>query len=329
MARSFALAAGGLVLGLGLILLGQLWRPERSPAAWTAGNIMPNADWSSAVDGRAPDGWSVPGGSDVRRVDGNEGYVLEGAHALRIVGGNSAVRSPQVKAAPGQRFRLGFQALVDPGRQTGEAPARLQVWVHWVDAAGDDIKIDKQPPATLGYQADGAPAWTAVLVETEPAPAEADALAISIHPLADDLLFIDDLRLNAAGVYVAPWPDGARAAVSFSVDWETAMGGYVHSITAPPAEAEATGLLAREGTATLLGLYREAGVRGTWFGNGYNFLHGNVEGRTFMGDPTFAWASPERRWRTDWSQRPWFGDDPHGTAASEPGWYFGDLIAPL
>jgi hypothetical protein len=328
-ARKFALVVGGLLLGLGLILLGQRWSPQRSPAAWTAGNILPNADWSSAADGRTPDGWTIPGGSDVRRVAGSEGYVLEGAHALRIVGVNSAVRSPQVKATPGQRFRLGFQALVDPGRQTGEAPARLQVWVHWVDAAGDDIRIDKQPPAVLGYAADGAPDWTDVLIETEPAPDNADALAISIHPLADDLLFIDDLRLNAAGVYVAPWPAGAAAAVSFSVDWETAMGGYIHSITAPTSAATATGLLARQGTTTLLGLYGEAGVRGTWFGNGYNFLDGNVEGRTFMGDPTFAWATAERRWRTDWSRRPWFGDDPHGTAASAPAWYFGDLIAPL
>ncbi|HEY1012085.1 MAG TPA: polysaccharide deacetylase family protein, partial [Herpetosiphonaceae bacterium] len=181
-----------------------------------------------------------------------------------------------------------------------------------------------------------------VLLETAPAPAGADRLAISLHALADDWLFIDDLHLNQAlvidslrlsadGAYLEPWPAGAAAAVSFSVDWETAMGGYVHSFSATtPADAERQGLESRQGTANLLALLRAAGKRGTWFGNGYNFLLGNREGRTWMGDPVFGWATTSRPWRTDrWAATPWFADDPRGTAASHPGWYFGDLIAPL
>ena len=332
MARKIVALVGLALVGVGLLALGAWWRPERSPTAWTQGNLLPNADWSLPNDdSRSPDGWRISDG--VERATTTTGYVLEGQHSLRLLGENSVARSPQIKATPGQRFRLGFQALVDPGQQSGQNPTRLQVWVHWIDAAGDDVRLDKQLPASIGYAADGEPTWTAVLFETEPAPANADAVAISLHPLAADLLFIDQLQFNAAGVYVESWPNGADAAVSFSVDWETAMGGYLHSLSGDPttviSDATTSGLNARVGTTNLLALYREAGIRGTWFGNGYNFLNGNRERRTWMGDPTFAWANLDRRWRTDWSTRRWFGDDPYGTVESHPAWYFGDLLAPL
>src|SRR5262245_30017002 len=53
-----------------------------------------------------------------------------------------------------------------------------------------------------------------------------------------------------------------------------------------------------------------------------------------MGDPIFTWAMPatsERKgWSTArWTTTPWFADDPYGTTQSDPGWYFGDLIALL
>jgi hypothetical protein len=327
--RKFLSIAAIALVAAALLMLSQRWREDRSPSAWTHGNILPNADWSLPADDdtSTPSGWRTSG--TVQRSTAATGYVLEGAYSLRLVGSNSVARSPSIKASPGQRFRLGFRALVDPGTQTGQYPTQLQVWVHWVDAAGDDIRLDKQPPLAIGYAADGTPTWTPVLVETEPAPDSADQIAISLHSLADERLFIDDLQLNAAGLYVAPWPDGATAAVSFSVDWETAMGGSIHSRTAAITEAETTGLLARTGTTNLLALYQAAGVRGTWFGNGYNFLNGNPERRTWMGDPTFGWATSANGWRTDWSHRPWFGDDRYGTVASDPAWYFGDLIAPL
>lgn len=326
MMRKLSVIVGFLGLAATLLLLSERWRAARSPSAWTQGNILPNADWSAA-DGEYPAGWRLSG--DVKRETAQQGFVLEGPHSLRLATINSVARSPDVKATPGQQFRLGFQALVDPGAQTGQGETQLQVWVHWIDAANDDIRIDKQPPVAVGYGPDGAPTWTPVLVETAPAPSNADRVAISIHSLADERLFIDDLQFNAAGLYVEPWPNGAQAAVSFSVDWETAMGGYLHSITAAPTEAITTGLRARQGTTQLLELYRDAGVRGTWFSNGYNFLDGNTAQRTWMGDPTFTWAVAQNGWRTDWSTRKWFGDDPYGTVASDPAWYFGDLLAAL
>jgi hypothetical protein len=142
--------------------------------------------------------------------------------------------------------------------------------------------------------------------------------------------------------------------VAFTFDWETAMGGLVHSRSEgdPVAEvriqdsefrstgnADATsdepdyvlrGLRMREGVTTTIELFRPYGVRATYFATGYNFLDGNTAQRRFMGDPTFAWATTDNRWLSDrWANTPWFVDDPYGTAASHPAWYFGDLVKPL
>jgi hypothetical protein len=90
----------------------------------------------------------------------------------------------------------------------------------------------------------------------------------------------------------------------------------------------------REGITTTLDLFRPYNIRATYYANGYNFLLGNPERRRFMGDPIFTWAMPatsERKgWSTArWTTTPWFADDPYGTTQSDPGWYFGDLIALL
>ena len=305
---------------------------ERSaPVRWTAGNLLPNADWSlPAEPGTEPDGWVVSG--DVKRVNADQGYVLEQPYALRLRGSNSFARSPALKVTPGQSYRIGFQALLDPGTAQGSIPARVAVWVHWIDAAGDVIKLDKLAPHVVGYAADGTPVWTPILLETAPAPANAVSMAISFHALTDEVLLLDNLSLNAAGIYIDPWPHGAQAAVSFSVDWETAMGGYIHTRASDPytpAQATAIGLRSRAGTEQLLRLFQTYDVQGTWFANGYNLLDGNPEQRTWMGDPTFEWASPEQRWLADWSTRPWFADDPYGSLEDHPGWYFGDLTRKL
>ena len=90
------------------------------------------------------------------------------------------------------------------------------------------------------------------------------------------------------------------------------------------------GLRMREGITTTLQLFAPLGVRATYYATGYNFLLGNAERRTFMGDPTFAWATRANGWTSDrWATTPWFADDPFGTIGSDPAWYFGDLVGPL
>ncbi|RRR69139.1 MAG: hypothetical protein EI684_16485 [Candidatus Viridilinea halotolerans] len=135
--------------------------------------------------------------------------------------------------------------------------------------------------------------------------------------------------------YTPPcWPAGKVAAVAFTFDWETAMGGLIHSRSVGDPNVEEDYLLRarrmREGIATTRTIFAPHGVRATYYATGYNFLMGNSERRRFMGDPIFTWATPEHGWRSErWATTPWFADDPLGTVASHPEWYFGDLIAPL
>jgi hypothetical protein len=133
---------------------------------------------------------------------------------------------------------------------------------------------------------------------------------------------------------IACWPLGRRAAVAFTFDWETAMGGLIHSRSVNDPNVNDDYLLRarrmREGIATTRAIFAPHGIRATYYATGYNFLFGNRERRTFLGDPTFAWASRANGWLSDrWVSSPWFGDDPFGTVATHPEWYFGDLIAPL
>jgi hypothetical protein len=86
----------------------------------------------------------------------------------------------------------------------------------------------------------------------------------------------------------------------------------------------------RDGITTTLAIFAPYDVRATYYATGYNFLTGNTERRRFMGDPTFAWATRANGWTSDrWTTTPWFADDPYGTLASDPAWYFGDLVRPL
>jgi hypothetical protein len=93
------------------------------------------------------------------------------------------------------------------------------------------------------------------------------------------------------------------------------------------ADPELRGMRMRAGITTTLALFQPYGVRATYYANGYNLLTGNQDRRSFMGNPTFRWATREQRWTTDaWASTPWFAPDPYGTAQSHPAWYFGDLI---
>jgi hypothetical protein len=131
-------------------------------------------------------------------------------------------------------------------------------------------------------------------------------------------------------IVIQPWPNGAKAAVSFSFDWETAMGGLIHSRSLDDPNADADPLdramRMRQGVTTTLELFRPYEIQATYYANGYNFLLGNAEKRLFMGDPTFAWASEENGWNNVWSTQPWFSNDPYTSVQDSPAWYFGDLV---
>lgn len=111
------------LLGLGSLLIAQWLRPDRSPRIWTGGNILANADWQSAADNGIPDGWS---GNGIKRADTTNGYVLDDQYSLQLYGVNSFARSPRLTAQAGQRYRLGFQALIDPGTQRSSLGAQFR-----------------------------------------------------------------------------------------------------------------------------------------------------------------------------------------------------------
>jgi hypothetical protein len=136
------------------------------------------------------------------------------------------------------------------------------------------------------------------------------------------------LKLSEEGVYIEPHPNGASASLAFSFDWETAMGGAVHSkgmdVHDPKGAAE-HGMEMREGADWLNDLFKRYDIKATFYATGYNLLDGNTERKTFSGDPTYKWASRKNGWATDyWISHKWYSDDPYGTSKTDPAWYFGD-----
>jgi peptidoglycan/xylan/chitin deacetylase (PgdA/CDA1 family) len=143
-----------------------------------------------------------------------------------------------------------------------------------------------------------------------------------------------------------PIKNYAKAALSFSFDWESAMGGLIHSKGGAAfseggeaggialddsnrqkavAYAEDRGMAMREGADNLLEFFQQFDIHGTFYATGYNLLDGNTEKNQFLGNPIYKWASTKNLWANDyWTTHPWYGDDPFGTFITKPAWYFGD-----
>jgi peptidoglycan/xylan/chitin deacetylase (PgdA/CDA1 family) len=285
-------------------------------------------------------------------IGGGEGFDLDGdGRSIQLIGIANYLQLPPVAVKPGANYCFLGYALTDS--LLGSA-TRLQVQFRWSDNAGNALANHASlwQPVVL-WQADAPPAGWSPIAASFQAPPNAASLAIRLHPASDDRVYLDvfavreggeppaDVNpLDSAGAAaccvptVRPWPDRRAAAVSFTFDWETTMGGLIHSrsVDDPNADGDPIerGLRMRAGITSTLALFAPYNVRATYFATGYNFLLGNPERRRFMGDPTFAWASPANRWRSErWTTTPWFADDPYGTLASDPAWYFGDLIEPL
>ena len=146
-----------------------------------------------------------------------------------------------------------------------------------------------------------------------------------------------------AGVRVEPFPDGRRAALAFSFDWESAMGGLIHSRSGgggggegegatvglgadggpSVAQAEDKGRRMRDGARFLADLFARYGIKATFYATGYNLLDGNPSCQKFLGDPIYRNADMANGWGSDWWRtHPWYGDDPCSTEAQAPAWYF-------
>ncbi|MGC8873678.1 MAG: polysaccharide deacetylase family protein [Chloroflexia bacterium] len=308
-----------LLLGVAVLAGWRLARQPTSPPLYASGNLLVNPGFQEDADGdRRPDGWDTGPAAELSDWT----IVPEpGGHSLRLTGSASYVRSAPIAVRPGKRYTLSLQALAD-----ASTPARLQAVFLW-----EDTRREVYARATSPWLSVPARRWHLLSFAAE-APQDAAGLTVLLRPAGDDPVYLDDLRLCESGVRLEPFPDYTRAALAFTVDWETAMGGLIHSRSDDgynPATAEARGLAMRRGTENLLSLFERFGIRGTWYAAGYALLPGNTA-RDDFGHPLYTWASRANGWRDDrWVTTSWFADDPYGTAETHPAWYFGDLVPRL
>lgn len=340
LAALLLLVIGG---GLGLFVQQRLAACASVPLIGT--NILPNAALRpNPAQPALPNGWraAAPG------VQLGEFSLDADGRALQLMGLANYVETPPVPVQGGQRYCVTVRAITDTPLGS---PTRVQLTAHWFDPQGQPIGSPRiAPPApdswqdVVLWQPDNPPDDWSYLRADLAAPPNAASLRVRVHPAADDRIYLDLLRVQRGGnatawqpdpepapITILPWPGGKQAAVSFSFDWETAMGGLIHSrsVDDPNSDQDplVRGMRMREGITTSLAIFAPYGIRATYFANGYNFLAGNPERREFMGNPTYAWANTANRWTSDqWQQQAWFAADPHGTIETHPEWYFADLI---
>jgi hypothetical protein len=352
-ATIFCLLVG--LLGVGIYLRQRIDRCAYVPLL--AENLLPNAGLLPGDQAGMPAGWArAAGGVELRgpAIDG-EGFVLDGdGRALQLIGIANYIQTPPIAVQPGRNYCFTGYALTDS--EQGSA-TRLRVSFHWQDAQAQIIAEERSlwQPVVLWQPGNPPAGWSPLRVAVR-APPDADKLLVRIHPSSDDRVYLDAMRLRSGGSAIgnpqlvagggtsdsdnqfaptiAPWPNGNRAALSFSFDWETAMGGLIHSrsVDDPYADEDPQqrGLRMRAGITTTLAIFRPYDIRATYYATGYNFLLGNTARVQFMHNPTYTWANQANRWSSDqWQTTPWFALDPYGTVQSHPAWYFGDLVPQL
>lgn len=259
--------------------------------------------------------WRLEGGA---RLDGTR---------LSLTGSEAAASSPLLLVRAGERYCAALR------------PAQGTLLFAWEDDAHRTVAQHG------GSAAAGRLCFAAPLLAT--------GLRLRVSGGAEPLL-LEQAELWADSVRVAPLPDYATAALAFTFDWESTMGGLIHSKGgtaaldgSTTAEGEGVGpgrdegsrglLIAiergrrmRRGAEILDQMFRPHGIRGTFYSTGYNLLTGNREGRRFAGDPTYRFASTANRWTSNyWTSHRWYEDDPYGTEATHPEWYFGSLTRRL
>ena len=234
--------------------------------------------------------------------------------------------SGRVWVTPGMSYTYTFHAY-----RPENAPAGvLQIRLLWQDAALHAFRWQDSAPLSLTTPADmpaGVCGDASFMEGVGVAPPGAAYLQLVVTETRGTGL-LGAVNLTADGVTVEPFPDAQRAALAFSFDWESAMGGPGHSKGAEEHDVAAAtrgSLAMRQGADYLLRLFATQAVSGTFYATGYNLLDGNTARRLFAGNPTYAWPKPKWGWATDyWTTHPWYQDDPFGTAQSDPAWYFGD-----
>ena len=155
--------------------------------------------------------------------------------------------SPMVAIRPGERYAYWFGSK-------GEG-ARVQARLVWLDRGLNVLSWADSPVRAAG----GAGGYG----QLETAPEGAAYVRLQIRNATDAdstaTLRVAEPGLTAEQVYVEPHPNAAQASLAFSFDWETAMGGAIHSKGAETHDLQAAtehGLAMREGADWLADLFR-------------------------------------------------------------------------
>jgi hypothetical protein len=343
------------LLGMAGLLVVQNRQARCAAVPLLTRELLPNAALAPGEQPHMPAGWSAAAPGVELQGSAGKGFDYNNdGRALQLIGIGNYVQTPPIAVQPGGRYCFAGRALTDSAKRSA---TRLRLSFDWRDGQSRPLGVNMTDwQQVVLWQPEAQPDdWSAIMGAFE-APAGATTLLIQLQPASDDRVYLDAMHVQTGGTSegsqqlavgsnpnlptadrrlptIAPWPNGYRAATSFSFDWETAMGGLIHSRSDDPNSTEnpeARGLRMREGITTTLRLFQPLGIHATYYANGYNFLLGNAERRHFMDNPTYAWASKANGWPTDtWTTTPWFAKDPYGVIQSDPSWYFGDLIAPL
>jgi hypothetical protein len=259
----------------------------------------------------------------------------EGTRDSVTVGSQRLVATNVVIVQPEAGYRLSFWAGAMLS-VSGTVIIRTQVRELWFGPALNLISFKDDPPWEVtthpSPEANGATAgefYTGLFQ----APEGATRLQLEIRNVGDTGVTLIQIGLYPQGVYVEPHPNGTQGSIAFSFDWESAMGGPVHSqgmTVHDVAGATEHGLLMRQGAGWLNRLFMDHMINATFYATGYNLLDGNTQHLTFSGDPTYRWAAPKNNWNsTYWLTHGWYSDDPYGTDTTDPAWYFGDQTRAL
>jgi hypothetical protein len=343
--------AGLLGGAAGMLLLAQRRLADCAYVPIIGRELLPNATLAPGDNPKLPQDWFAPAsGVELRgpQIGQGEGFEYDNdGRAIQLLGIGNYVQTPPIDVQPDRSYCFAGKALTD---SQGSA-TRLQIQFVWRDRSGATLRrdISDWQPVVLWRQENRPKDWSTIRAAFT-APAGATSLLIRIQPASDDRVYLDAMHArhggnpvasqqapvsNVALPTIAPWPNGYTAALSFSWDWETTMGGLIHSRSLASddlhnaEDPRMRGLRMRQGITTTLELFRQYNIQSTYYATGYNFLDGNTAHHTYMNDPTFTWAATANGWKRDWSRTPWFGSDPYGTIQSDPDYYFADLMQTL
>jgi hypothetical protein len=288
-------------------------------------NLVANPMLASHAEGERPASWEIS-----RTVTVDE--RLEGTPLYAHMKPGAKMSSSAVAVRPGNTYRYSMYTFNAHPEKVSDIPnaSEARVRLLWLD---DALEVVSWNDTTWQVEDSALYSPNAFHSGAFAAPVGAVRLRFEVWNTGQGDVWVRSPKVSQDGVYVEQHPNGAQGSIAFSFDWESAMGGAIHSkgmVEHDTQAAEQHGMEMRQGADWLKELFAKHGIKATFYGTGYNLLDGNEQRRTFSGDPIYKWASPEFGWESDyWLTRKWYSDDPYATYETEPAWYFGDQTRAL